>query len=445
MSPIATILLQMGHRVSGSDIAATEVTERLIAAGAAVTIGHRPDNLPADTSLVIASTAIPADNIELEEARRRGIGVVDRAPVLAAMARQRRTVSVAGTHGKTTTSSMLAVMARSAGTSPSFLIGGVVRELATNAEWADGEWFVLEADESDGSGFAAPHEIAVVTNIEPDHLEYHGSVENLHRAFSQFLSDASGVRIVCADDPVAARLGTQTDALTFGTGESAEYRMLDLRSDRTGCRFTLRIGNEDRADVRLTLPGEHNARNACAAIAAAIEMGVDLDAAVAAIGSFDGVGRRFEHRGRIHGIEFVDDYAHLPTEIAAAVAAGRDGDWGRVVAVFQPHRYSRTDALWSEFATSFVGADLLVVTDVYAAGERPRPGVTGRLIVDAVLGHDPAQAVVWFPDRAGLAGFLAEELRPGDLCLTLGAGDLTALPDEVQALIAARNSGDRRP
>ena len=437
MSPIATVLAAMGHAVSGTDIRESAVLDRLRSRGVSVIVGHDPANIPAAADLVVISTAIPSDNVEVVGAIDRSIPVVGRSPVLRSFASMRRTIAIAGTHGKTTTSSMLALILRAAEAHPSFIIGGEVLDLDTSADWDTGEWFVMEADESDGSGFSVPPEFAVVTNIEPDHLEFHGSVDNLHRAFADFMKSTSGRCIVCADDDVARRLGATVDALTYGQSPDANYRIVDLRSARDGCTFGVEHDAQLLGTVHLPLPGVHNALNACAAIAVALELGIDFAVASDALGKFGGVGRRFQNRGEAGGVVFIDDYAHLPAEIVAALSAARDGEWRRVVAVFQPHRYSRTEALWREFANAFDGADILVLTGIYAAGESPRDGVSGKLIVDAVLNSHGRRAVTYIPDRAGLAAFLASKLRPGDLCLTLGAGDLTDIPDEVQALLAA--------
>jgi len=433
MSAIAEVLVAMGHRVTGSDLKESTGLERLRALGVGVAIGHDASNLPEAVDFVAISTAIPSHNIEVRAAEAAGVPVVRRSELLAAVAATRQAVAVAGTHGKTTTSSMLALVLIEAGVRPSFIIGGDVNEIGSGAAWDVGDWFVIEADESDGSGFALPRLGCIVTNVEPDHLEFHGSVDALHRAFGAFLDGTPGPKVVCADDPVAAELGRHHGAVSYGTAIDADYRLADLHSGRGGVRFTMVRRGVTLGEVRLPIPGAHNARNAGAAVAMALELGVPFAAAVAALGRFAGVARRFQFRGEAGGVTFVDDYAHLPTEVGAALAAGRDGGWGRVVVVFQPHRYSRTAALWQDFADAFEGADAVVVTDVYASGETPRPGVTGKLVVDAVLDAHPFQAVAYLPRRGDLVSFLAGRLRPGDLCLTLGAGDLTAVPDEVLA------------
>jgi UDP-N-acetylmuramate--alanine ligase len=435
MSAIAGVLAAMGHAVSGTDLKPSGGLERLRAQGVRVEIGHAAHHV-GDVDAVAISTAIPARNPEVQEALRRGIPVLRRAEILAAIAATRRPIAVAGTHGKTTTSSMLALVLVEAGLRPSFIIGGEVNEIGTGAVWDDGDWFVVEADESDGTFLELGAEVAVVTNVEPDHLEHYGGIDGLYAAFDRFLAGATGSRIVCVDDAEAALLATRHGAVTYGTSPAAHYRMVDVTGERAGTRFTLACGDEPLGTVDLPVPGLHNARNAAGALVTGLELGVPFEAAARALGRFAGVARRFQFRGETGGVTFVDDYAHLPTEVAAALQAGRQGGWRRVVCVFQPHRYSRTAALWQDFADCFEGADLLVLTDIYSAGEAPRPGVTGKLLVDTVLDAHPWKRVAYLPRRSELAPYLGRELRPGDLCLTLGAGDLTSLPDEVQALLA---------
>jgi UDP-N-acetylmuramate--alanine ligase len=431
MSAIATVLATMGHRVTGSDLRASPALERLRAAGIEVAVGHRAENV-GDVDAVTISTAVPATNPEVVAANGRGIPVLRRAEVLAAISATRRTIAVAGTHGKTTTSSMLALVLVEAGLHPSFIVGGELNEIGTGALWDEGEWFVVEADESDGTFLELPTEVAIVTSVEPDHLEHYGSREALVDAFDRFLA-AARVRITCADDDGAARLGAAHDAVTYGVAEGADYRMVDVERRRTSTRFGVEHDGLRMAEVRLPVPGLHNALNACAAFAAGVAVGASPDAAVRALARYAGVARRFQFRGERNGVTFVDDYAHLPTEVAAALAAAADGAWHRIVCVFQPHRYSRTASLWREFADAFTAADVLVVTDIYGAGESPRPGVTGKLVVDAVLEAHPEQRLAYLPGRADLVPYLRRILRPGDLCLTLGAGDLTTLPDELLA------------
>jgi len=438
MSAIATVLAAMGKRVSGSDLKDSGALRRLEAVGVRVHVGHGAEVL-GDADAVAVSTAVPPTNPEVVAARERGIPVLRRSEVLAAICRTRSTVAVAGTHGKTTTSSMLALILVEAGLHPSFIIGGDVNEVGGGAVWDAGHPeapFVVEADESDGTFVELGARAVVVTNLEPDHLDHWGTFDALVAAFDRFVSGAAGPRVVGVDDPAGAALAARTGAVTVGTSPAAAWQLRRPASDRTGTRFAVGRHGEEVAEVVLAVPGLHNARNALAALAMAVELGAPVEAAVRALGRYAGVARRWQFRGEAGDVTFVDDYAHLPSEVEAAVATARDGGWRRVVVVFQPHRFSRTDSLWRDFADSFTGADLLVVTDVYPAGEPPRPGVTGKLIVDAVLDAHPRARVAWLPGRRDVLGYLQRTLRPGDLCLTLGAGDLTSLPDEVLALLS---------
>lgn len=464
MSAIATTLAAMGHTVSGSDLKEGPALERLAAAGVTTTVGHAAANLADGVDLVAVSTAIPPDNPEVVEARARGVRVVRRAEVLAGICAGKDAVAVAGTHGKTTTSSMLVLILVEAGLAPSFIVGGDLNETGSGASWDSGRWLVVEADESDGTFLELPRHAAVVTNIEPDHLEHHGSWEALQAAFARFVADTPGPVALCADDPVAAELargtvggpGESADEVgatgaeaspgrivTYGTAPGATYRMVGLRSGREGCSFEVERGGERLGEVVLPVAGGHNARNAAGALACALELGAPFTAAAAALGRFAGVARRFEHRGSADGVHFVDDYAHLPTEVAAAIGAARDGGWSRVVCVFQPHRYSRTAALWRDFADAFEAADVVAVTDVYPSGERPRPGVSGKLVVDAILDAHPRARVAYLPGLNDVVGWLTTELRPGDLCLTLGAGDLTTVPTRVIDALADEGRSGR--
>jgi UDP-N-acetylmuramate--alanine ligase len=432
MSAIAAVLAAMGHTVTGSDLKPSPVIDRLKAAGIDVAVGHDASHVD-DADVVTVSTAIRDDNPEVVEARRRGIPVYRRSHVLAAIAALRRCIAVAGTHGKTTTASMLALMLVEAGLRPSFLIGGEVNEIGTNAVWDDGDWLVVEADESDGTFLSLLPDIAVVTNVEPDHLDHYGSFEAMRTAFGTFLQ-AAPKRVVGGDDAEALSLARAHGAETVGVGDNCSYRLTGLTPSRSSVAFDL-TGADGATLGRLAVPvpGLHNARNAAVAAVAALAAGVAFEDIAAALTRFAGVARRFEFRGAAGGVTFVDDYAHLPSEVEAALAAAKDGDWQRIVAVFQPHRYSRTAALSSDFGRAFVDADVVVVTDVYGAGELPIPGVSGRLVADAVHRAEPGKPVVYVAGRTDLRAEVASLLTAGDLCCTLGAGDLTSLPDELLA------------
>ena len=435
MSGIASVLAAMGHTVTGSDLRASAVLERLTSEGIRTAAGHHP-GLVAGVDMVAASTAVPADDPEVAEARRLGIPVLSRAAILAAICRERRVIAVAGTHGKTTTSSMLAVLLQRGGEDPSYIIGGDIAGLGPGARWGSGEWMVVEADESDGTFLELGAEAAVVTSVEPDHLEHFGSLDALTDAFRRFVVSAPGPKVVSGDDPGARAVGGAAGGPgggveTFGLAPGATWRITDARPGRTSYAFTARHAGGD-LPVELAVPGLHNARNAVAALAVAVAIGVDPVTAAAGLAGFRGVGRRFEWRGERAGVTYVDDYGHLPGEVRAALAAAREGGWDRIVAVFQPHRYSRTEALWASFADAFGDADVVVITGVYASGEAPRPGVTGELVADAVRQVHPGD-VRYVADLGELPVALEDLLLPGDLCLTLGAGDLTSTVERLVA------------
>lgn len=433
MSGIARILLARGVAVSGSDAKDSTALAALRALGARVHVGHDGDQV-GDADTVVVSTAIRESNPELVAARAGGRLVLPRAAALAAVMAGRRSVAVAGTHGKTTTSSMLSLILVEAGWHPSFIIGGDVNEVGGGAAWGNGEWFVVEADESDGTFLELPRKAAIITNVAPDHLEHYGSYDALRDAFARFARETDGP-VVVGDAPDLAELTAgATNIVTVGTDVGSRYVIENVERHRSNVRFTLRRGSKTLADYVVPTAGLHNARNAAVAAATALEIGVPLDATQKALERFAGVARRFQFRGAQRGVDYVEDYAHLPEEVEVAIAAARDGGWDRVVVVFQPHRYSRTQQLAPDFATSFDGADHLIITDIYASGEAPRPGVTGRLVVDAVRAARPELGVTWLPGRADLAPHLAGTMRPGELCLLLSAGDLTSVPDEVAAI-----------
>ena len=444
MSAIATVLNAMGHQVTGSDLRESAVTERLRSLGIGVTIGHQGANV-GDAQLVTHSTAVVEANPEVAEAHRRGLPVLTRAETLAGIASRKRCIAVAGTHGKTTTASMLSLILVESGLRPSFLIGGEVNEIGTNAVWDTGEWIVVEADESDGTFLHLAPDIAIVTNVEADHLDHYGSFDAVRMAFAEFLGSADR-RVVGSDDAEARTIGQAAGADLVGLGEDATFVMTAVATGRSSVAFDL-LGADRKllAHLSVAVPGLHNAKNAAVATVAALAAGATPEAAARALARFGGVARRFEFRGEFGGVTYVDDYAHLPTEVAAALAAAGNGSWGRVVAVFQPHRYSRTAEVGEAFGGAFDAADVIVVTDVYGAGEAPVPGVSGWLVADAVRRARPDVEFHYVPSRTALVAEVGALLRPGDLCLTLGAGDLTSLPDELIAAATAAEADSERP
>lgn len=441
MSAVATLLVQMGHRVSGHDPAgSTPFLEPLRTLGVMVTTGDVPPPLDPAVEAVVVSTATPADHPDVAAAVELGIPVVHRSQALAAICAERRVAAVAGTHGKTTTSALLATVLAGAGVDPGWVIGAGVAGLGSSAAWGGDGPLVVEADESDGTFLALGASAAIVTNVEADHLEHWGGEPALRQAFADFVAAVEGPVVVCLDDPGSAALrDAARSPVTYGTTAGSDYLISGVVPRGTGVRFTVEHEGV-RVDVDLpAAPGVHNARNATAAVALAHQIGVPLETAAAALSRFGGVARRFEVRGEVNGVVLVDSYDHLPTEVAAALAAARQGGWRRVVCCFQPHRHSRTEALWHTFADAFADADLLVITGVYAAGEPPRAGVTGKLILDAVLDAHPGQPAVWLPTLDDVTTYLAAALRSGDLCITLGAGDLTSVPDRVLERLRGRS------
>lgn len=436
MSAIATVLAQAGHRVSGTDAVHSPNLAALERSGVPVAVGHDAAAV-ADAEIVVVSTAVPADNPEVRAARAAGVPVLSRREFLPSMAAVQPLLSVSGTHGKTTTSSMLAVVLRGSGVPVSWLVGAHVPALGASAGYDTGPWMVLEADESDGSFLAGPRAGAILTNLEADHLEYWGDREALRSAFEEFVAGTDGPVVVCADDPGSAALavrGRQRDnTVTYGSAES-DYVMSRPEVVGGGSRFRLDTPGGGHL-VRLALPGRHNALNATAALALASELGVDVADSIEALATHTGVQRRFERRGSAGGVEVVDDYAHLPTEVAAALEAGAAVGADRLVVVFQPHRFSRTEAMWADFAWCFDAADVVVLTEVFPAGEEPREGITARLVLGAVAAHwrdhRGSEEPLWADTLEDAAEVLAGVLREGDLLMTVGAGDVRAVGDMV--------------
>lgn len=446
MSAIAEVLAALGHVVSGSDRRDGAVLDRLRLHGIDARVPHDPANVR-EVEVVAASTAIGQDNPELVAARERGLEVLHRFDLLAAIGSLRRTVSIAGTHGKTTTSALTALALDSAGLDPSFIIGGDVAGFGSGSRWHDSEWLVLEADESDSTFLAPPRAAAVITNIEADHLDHHGTLAALMDAFGRFVTGTDGPVVVCLDDPgvrdLLAGLTSSAAVTSYGLSPAADFRIVDVTPGHEGVSWSVESPDGERSRLSLCRPGLHLVRNATAAFAVARRIGAELGGVIEGLARYRGVGRRFEHRGTARGVEFVDDYAHMPTEVRAvleAVTSANGADvasrrWKRVVAVFQPHRFSRTQAIGAEFATAFDGSDIVVITDVYAAGETAIEGVSGRLLFDAIVAARPRQQIRWAPTRSELIVMLDELLTDGDLCLTMGAGDLTSLPDDLLAVM----------
>ncbi|PPK67538.1 UDP-N-acetylmuramate--L-alanine ligase [Actinokineospora auranticolor] len=445
MSGIARILLARGHAVSGSDAKETRAFLTLRAQGARIAVGQAADNLdllPGGPTAVVVSTAIKETNPELVEARRRGLPVLHRSEALAALMAGHRVACVAGTHGKTSTTSMLTVALQHCRLDPSFAIGGDLNESGANAHHGTGGIFVAEADESDGSFLAFTPSVAVVTNVEADHLDHHGTVDAYVAVFDRFLDRLApgGVLITCADDPGAVALAARAAAKglrvrRYGRAATApgDATLLDYRPADGGGLARVSLDGQE-IELGVAVPGEHMAGNALAALLAGLELGAPLAGLGAGIAAFGGVRRRFEYKGAAAGVRVYDDYAHHPTEVDAQLRAVRPaaGD-GRVVVVFQPHMYSRTKTFAREFGAALSLADEVVVLDVFGAREEPEPGVSGALVADAV--DLPAGQVHYEPAFDRVPGLVAGLVREGDLVLTMGAGDVTMLGPEVLAAL----------
>ncbi|MCA3511310.1 MAG: UDP-N-acetylmuramate--L-alanine ligase [Rhodobacter sp.] len=445
MSGIAEVLMTLGYRVQGSDTKASGITGRLAGLGATVFEGQRAENLGA-AAVVVVSSAIRPGNPELEEARRRKLPVVRRAEMLAELMRLKSNIAVAGTHGKTTTTTMVATLLDKGGFDPTVINGGVIHAYGSNARAGAGEWMVVEADESDGSFNRLPATIAIVTNIDPEHMDHWGTFEALRKGFFDFVSNVPfyGLAVCCTDHPeVQALVGRVTDRriVTFGFNAQADVRATRLRFENGKAFFDIMLQNEGQGSriesCTLPMPGDHNVSNALAAVAVARELGMTTTDIRAALAAFGGVNRRFTKVGEVlGGVTVIDDYGHHPVEIAAVLKAARQATAGRVIAVHQPHRYTRLSGLFEDFCTCFNDADVVAIADVYAAGEDPIAGASRDDLVAGLIahGHRHARAVV---DEADLARLVREQARPGDMVVCLGAGTISAwanaLPQRLEA------------
>jgi UDP-N-acetylmuramate--alanine ligase len=444
MSGIARILLARGVQVSGSDRRDTPTLMALRALGARVAVGHDAAHV-ADADTVVVSTAIRADNPELQAARELALRVLPRAVALASVMAGRRSIAVAGTHGKTSTTSMLTVAVQACGVDPSFAIGGNLNESGSNAHAGEGDIFVAEADESDRSFLLLAPFAAIVTNVEADHLDNYGDLAAVEAAFDRFLQtvDPAGFVVVCADDPGAARLRSVPSSarlLSYGRAPDADLVLSDLHVGPEGTSYTAVMNGQDLGRVRIQLPGEHMALNSAAALLAGLQLGLPAEGLIDGLARFGGVHRRFELKGIAAGVRVYDDYAHHPTEVSAQLRAARAVvGAGRLVVAFQPHLYSRTREFAEGFGLALGLADEVVVMDVYGAREDPVPGVTGALVADAV--PLPPERVHFEPSWSAAAPALAARARPGDLVVTMGAGDVSMVGPEVLEALHAGAAG----
>ena len=450
MSAIAEIMLRIGYKVQGSDAKASANVERLRQLGAEVFIGHDPAHVRDGVSAVVFSTAVKPDNPEMQAARERGVPVVRRAEMLAELMRLQFSAGVAGTHGKTTTTSMIATLLDAGGLDPTVVNGGIINAYGTNAKVGEGDWIVVEADESDGSFLRLKSTVAVVTNIDAEHLDHYGDFDAIKKAFRDFVENIPfyGFAAVCLDHPEVQAMAATVEnrrLVTYGINPQAEVRAVRVEMDQLGAEFDVCIQPRDGSTVmierlRLTMPGWHNVSNALAAIAVARELGVSVEAIREGLSGFVGVKRRFTTTGVVNGIRVIDDYGHHPVEIAAVLKAARQVTRNRVVAVVQPHRYTRLRDHFEQFCACFNDADTVLVADVYAAGEEPIEGISRDGLVEGLRrwGHRDA---VPLEDLAQLPGLVRDRAGEGDLVVFLGAGDITgwayALPDQLEELGAA--------
>jgi UDP-N-acetylmuramate--alanine ligase len=441
MSGIAEVLLTMGYQVSGSDLKPGDATERLVALGGRVFTGHGAANVEG-AHVVVHSTAVQHDNPELVAARALGIPVIGRAEMLSELMRMKYGVAVGGAHGKTTTTSMVAEVLARGGLDPTIVVGGRLRAIGANARLGHGQFLVAEADESDGSFLRLNPAVAVITNVDREHMDHYGTLEELRQAFVYFANRVPfyGVTVLCVDDPEVRGLLPRVTKriMTYGTRPEADVRAEDIRLLPHGSRFRVCAHQRELGEVELQVPGRHNVLNALAAVAVGLEVDVGFGHIAEALGGFHGVARRFETRGERAGVRVVDDYAHHPTEILATLAAAR-GLGGRRLVLFQPHRFSRTRELLKEFGAAFGDADRVWVLDVYPAGEKPIEGVTGRTVVESAREQGAAH-LEYAPDPEAAVAAIAAEAQAGDTVLTLGAGDVWRMGDEVLERLGNRKA-----
>ena len=450
MSGIAELLANLGYEVSGSDAKRSDVTDRLESLGVRIAAGHDAAHI-GSADVVVVSSAIGSDNPEVAAARARHVPVIPRAEMLAEMMRLRYGIAVAGAHGKTTTTSMVALVLDRAGLDPTAVIGGRLSAFGSNARLGKGDYMVVEADESDRSFLKLSPSIGVITNIDREHMESYGTWENLQQAFADFANKVPfyGAVIACADDaPVRELLPRFTRrVITYALDADAHIAAHDMQLEAFGstCTVTHHPGGGPAGPLgplRLRVPGRHNVLNALAAVAVGLEVGIPFPRIAAGLEEFQGAERRFQTRGEAHGVLVVDDYGHHPTEIAAVIAAARAGIGRRIIAVFQPHRFSRTEQLLDAFGPAFDGADAIVLTDIYAAGETPIPGITIEVLADAMC-RATSVPVELIKKLGDVPAAVAARARPGDLVITLGAGSIGGVGDRILDAIRARETGTR--
>jgi len=442
MSGIAEVLLNLGYKVSGSDLRGSDITERLAGLGAAISVGHSAENLK-DVDVVVISSAVHDDNPEVIEAKRVHVPVIPRAEMLAELMRMKYGIAIAGTHGKTTTTSMAAAILGRAGIDPTVVIGGKLNAIGTNAQIGQGKFLLAEADESDGSFLLLSPTIAVVTNIDADHLDHYSGIEEIKDTFVEFINKVPfyGLAVLCLDDKNIREILPRVKKryMTYGLSVQADIRATHIKHDGFLTSFVAHFKGYRLGEISFPMPGPHNVLNAMACIAVALELDVPFTAIQEGFATFSGVGRRFTVKGEPHGIMVVDDYGHHPAEIKATLAAARQG-WPerRIVAAFQPHRYSRTHELFKDFVTAFYDADVLILTDVYAAGEQPIEGATAERLAAEIHRHGQKD-VTWIADRELIPEHLAGIVREGDIVITLGAGNIWQQGETLVRILGEKN------
>ncbi len=442
MSAIARIMLELGYHVTGSDLKNSEAGDRLEALGATCYLGHAADNVEG-ADLVVASTAIPLTNVELIKAREKGLQVMHRGEMLAWLMRRQKGIAIAGSHGKTTTTSMIALMLEKNNFDPTILIGGDLTEIGGNAKLGEGDYLVAEADESDGSFLKLDPFIEVITNIEDDHLDYYKSFANIVAAFRDFMAKVpdTGTAVVCADNQTIKGLLQEyrRPHLTYALEHpESDYVLKNLRLNGQATAGDVYERGELLGSLELSVPGRHNLSNALAAVAVGRFLGLPFEEIAGSLKIFRGAGRRFQLRGEVSGIRIIDDYAHHPSEIKATLRAAGQVKTGRVVGVFQPHRYTRTSLLGERFGDAFSDADEIIISDIYSAGERPIQGVSASTIVSAIEKHE-GRDVVYLPTRQEIVDYLAKTARPGDMIVTMGAGDIWCAGVELVSKLKERH------
>lgn len=429
MSGIAKVFLELGEHVSGSDLQASESTKRLKKMGGKIFIGHHENNVDSQVGKVVVSSAIPHNNAEVVKAKQLGIPIVQRAEMLGELMKRQKGIAIAGAHGKTTTTSMISLIFEKNGYDPTVVIGGELNDIGGNAKLGKGKYLIAEADESDGSFLKLKPYVTVVTNIEDDHLDYYGTRENIKKAFQEFISltDPEGFVVVCMDDPVLSQmmpgLVDEKRIITYGVNTSANISAHNIRLEGFNTKFSVLNDGQELGEIKLSIPGKHNVLNALAAVAVGLNSGLSFEGIAKSLKPFLGAHRRFQKIGEIDGIRVYDDYAHHPTEIKATLSAAKTISAERIVAVFQPHRYTRTKLLAKEFGTAFSDADVLIINEIYSAGEPPIPGVDAEMIVNQIK-TATGQPVIYLREKEEIVKRLSEITKPGDIILTLGAGNI---------------------